>query len=79
QAATIGDSYCAVAWGKRLTDWAAPETAIAALTGDDQPFSERELALATWARTVPAPPATAPRKTSSGFVTPGSRSHRSLL
>ncbi len=46
QAATIGDSYCAVAWGKRLTDWAAPETAIAALTGDDQPLSERELALA---------------------------------
>ncbi|WP_165111642.1 hypothetical protein [Nocardioides turkmenicus] len=44
QAATIGDSYCAVAWGKRLTDWSDPQTAVAALTGDDGSFSEREQA-----------------------------------
>ncbi|GGU36363.1 carboxymuconolactone decarboxylase family protein [Nocardioides albus] len=56
QAAAIGDSYCAVAWGQRLTDWADPETAIAALTADDEPFSERERVLADWARTVARSP-----------------------
>lgn len=56
QAAAVGDSYCAVAWGKRLTDWSDPETAIAALTADGEPFSEREQALADWARTVARSP-----------------------
>lgn len=56
QAAAIGDSYCAVAWGKRLSDWADPETAIAALTADGEPFSDREQALAAWARTVARSP-----------------------
>ncbi|TQL67900.1 alkylhydroperoxidase family enzyme [Nocardioides albertanoniae] len=62
QAAAIGDSYCAVAWGRRLTDWTDPQTAIAALTGDEEPFSERERALADWARTVARSP---------GSTTPG--------
>lgn len=56
QARVVGDSYCAVAWGKRLTDWDDPQTAIAALTADDDPFSERERALAAWARTVARSP-----------------------
>ena len=56
QAAAIGDSYCAAAWGKRLSDWADPQTAVAALTADDEPFSEREQALAAWARTVARSP-----------------------
>lgn len=56
QAAAVGDSYCAVAWGKRLTDWSDPPTAIAALTGSDEPFSEREQALAAWARTIARSP-----------------------
>ena len=56
QAAAIGDSYCAVAWGKRLTDWSDPTTAIAALCAEDGSFSERERALAAWARTVARSP-----------------------
>ncbi|MDR7311315.1 putative peroxidase-related enzyme [Nocardioides luteus] len=56
QAAEIGDAYCAVAWGKRLSDWADVQTAVAALTGDSEPFSEREQALAAWARTVARSP-----------------------
>lgn len=56
QAAVVGDSYRAVAWGKRLTDWADPQTAIAAFTGDGDPFSERKRALAAWARTVARSP-----------------------
>ncbi|MBG6095614.1 carboxymuconolactone decarboxylase family protein [Nocardioides sp. WG-D5] len=56
QAVAVGDSYCAVAWGKRLSAWSDPKTAIAALTGDEEPFSEREHALAAWARTVARSP-----------------------
>ena len=56
QAAAVRDSYCADAWGKRLTDWSDPQTAIAALNADDEPFSERERALAAWARTVARSP-----------------------
>ncbi|WP_328529774.1 hypothetical protein OG984_00780 [Nocardioides sp. NBC_00368] len=75
QAAAVGDSYCAVAWGKRLTDWADPKIAIAALTADDEPFSEREQALSSWARTVARSPGTsAPqdiqRLRDSGFKEP---------
>lgn len=74
QAAAIGDSYCAIAWGKRLSDWAGPQTAVAALAADDEPFSEREQALADWARTVARSPGTAVRKTSSVYATQGLRS-----
>ena len=56
QAAAIGDSYCAVAWGKRLAAWAGLQTAIAARTADEEPFSERERALADWARIVARSP-----------------------
>lgn len=75
QAAAIGDSYCAVAWGKRLTDWSDPHTAIAALTADDEPFSEREQALAAWARTVARSPGSSTpqdiqRLRDSGFSEP---------
>lgn len=62
QAAAIGDSYCAVAWGKRLTDWSDPQTAVAALTADDEPFSVREQALAAWARTVARSPGSSTRQ-----------------
>jgi alkylhydroperoxidase family enzyme len=52
QSATIGDSYCSVAWGRWLTESDDVQTAAAALRGDEAPFSERERALATWARTI---------------------------
>jgi alkylhydroperoxidase family enzyme len=52
QSSTIGDSYCSVAWGRWLTESDDAQTAAAALRGDEAPFSRRELALATWARTV---------------------------
>lgn len=74
QAAAIGDPSCAVAWGKRLTDWIDPQTAIAASTDDQELFSERERALADWARTVARSPDTAVRKASSFYATQGLRS-----
>ncbi|MBV9830389.1 MAG: hypothetical protein JOZ82_02250, partial [Marmoricola sp.] len=50
------DSYCSVAWARRLTDWADADTAVRALRHDEAPFDERERALARWARTVAADP-----------------------
>jgi alkylhydroperoxidase family enzyme len=52
QAATIGDSYCCLAWGRWLTEWEDAATAAAALRRDETPFNDRERALADWARAV---------------------------
>lgn len=52
QASTIGDSYCSLAWGRWLTEWEDAETAAAALRHDEAPFTERERALAAWARKI---------------------------
>jgi uncharacterized peroxidase-related enzyme len=51
-ATTIGDSYCSLAWGRKLTDAAGVEVVRAVLTGDDGPLDDRQRALATWARKV---------------------------
>jgi alkylhydroperoxidase family enzyme len=56
QAATIGDSYCSVAWGRWLTEWEDTGTALAALQGDETPFDERERALGRWARAIAGDP-----------------------
>jgi uncharacterized peroxidase-related enzyme len=52
-AAERGDSYCALAWGLRLARLADEETAAQALVGDPAVgLTERESALADWARHV---------------------------
>jgi uncharacterized peroxidase-related enzyme len=52
-AANVGDSYCALAWGKRLASEADPSTAAAVLQSrDDAALDPRERALAKWARKV---------------------------
>ena len=51
------DSYCALAWGKKLAGLAGDATAAAVITGANDPvLSEREAALADWARAVVADP-----------------------
>lgn len=52
QAATIGDSYCSLAWGRWLSEEEGAETAAAALRHDERPFNERERALGNWARKI---------------------------
>jgi uncharacterized peroxidase-related enzyme len=53
------DSYCALAWGSRLAKLADDETAAAVIAGNDQALTDRERALAEWARqTVRDPNAT---------------------
>ena len=51
-ASTLGDSYCALAWGSRLAGEVGDETAAAVLSGDDAALDPAEQALARWARAV---------------------------
>lgn len=52
-AGTLGDAYCSLAWGSRLSQAASDETACAVLEGrDDDAMSPRERALAAWTRQV---------------------------
>jgi uncharacterized peroxidase-related enzyme len=56
-ASTLGDSYCSLAWGAKLaseTDDA--DLAAGVLTGADAGLSDREQAMASWARRVAADP-----------------------
>jgi len=55
-ASTIGDSYCATAWGWKLSGAADPAMAKAVLSGTDEGLSDAERALATWARAVSRDP-----------------------
>jgi alkylhydroperoxidase family enzyme len=48
----FGDSYCALAWGEKLTAETAAGTAAAVVTGADTGLTEAERVLAGWARRV---------------------------
>jgi alkylhydroperoxidase family enzyme len=53
----LGDSYCALAWGKKLADATDEATAAAVLAGKGTSgLSKREAALAAWARRVAVDP-----------------------
>ena len=50
---TLGDSYCALAWGKRLADAGSAAMAASVLRSGDPPeLSARESALLAWSRAV---------------------------
>ncbi len=51
-AATLGDAYCSLAWGTKLSEAASPEIASAVLDGSDSGLDDAERALAGWARKV---------------------------
>lgn len=52
-AASLGDSYCSLAWGRKLAALADPAVATAVLQdGWSEAMTERERALAAWARQV---------------------------
>ena len=56
-AAGLGDSYCALAWGKTLAQAADAQAAAAVIEGTTSAgMSSREAALAAWARKVAAHP-----------------------
>ncbi|SFU89208.1 uncharacterized peroxidase-related enzyme [Polaromonas sp. YR568] len=52
-AGSLGDSYCALAWGKKLATAADPSAAAAVLQGvENIGLTPRDLALAAWTRKV---------------------------
>lgn len=58
-ASTLGDSYCALAWGTQLASATTPGIAAAVLTAnEDSELTARERALAAWARKVVRSPNT---------------------
>jgi len=51
--ASLGDSYCALAWGKKLAAATDPSTAAAVLRGSESgDMTARDRALSVWARKV---------------------------
>lgn len=55
-AASLGDSYCSLAWGRRLAAASSPDVAAAVIRGSDSGLGARERALARWARRVVTDP-----------------------
>jgi SAM-dependent methyltransferase/alkylhydroperoxidase family enzyme len=55
-ASTLGDGYCALAWGKRLAGEAGDDVAAGVLRGDDELLDDSDRALARWARRVTRAP-----------------------
>lgn len=55
-ASTLGDGYCALAWGTRLAEETDPATATAVVRGDDSGLGEADRVLAAWSRKVAADP-----------------------
>jgi uncharacterized peroxidase-related enzyme len=59
-AATLGDSYCALAWGGKLSRAAGPELAATVLRGEE-PAEREDRVLARWARRVAQDPSATTR------------------
>jgi uncharacterized peroxidase-related enzyme len=55
-ASTMGDSYCSVAWGGKLSEVSDEQLAAAVLSGSDVGLTEAERAMANWARAVASDP-----------------------
>jgi uncharacterized peroxidase-related enzyme len=51
-AATLGDSYCSLAWGEKLAEVSDGETAAGVIRRKDAGLSSREAALAAWSRAL---------------------------
>jgi uncharacterized peroxidase-related enzyme len=51
-AATLGDSYCSLAWGGKLGQASDPGVASGVLKGGDAGLTDQEKAMAAWARKV---------------------------
>ena len=55
-ASTLGDSYCALAWGYKMAAKGNADAAVSVLSKDDAALPVEEAALVSWARMVVADP-----------------------
>ena len=51
-ASALGDSYCSLAWGGKLSSVSEPSLAAGVLDGSDAGLTDQEQALASWARKI---------------------------
>jgi alkylhydroperoxidase family enzyme len=51
-ASTLGDSYCSMAWGKRLASATSPAAAATLIRGSEEGLESTDQVLARWARRV---------------------------
>jgi uncharacterized peroxidase-related enzyme len=57
-ASTLGDSYCSLAWGGKLSGASDPTLAAGVLNGTDTGLTDQEKAMASWARKIVKDPNT---------------------
>jgi alkylhydroperoxidase family enzyme len=55
-ASELGDSYCSLAWGKKLAEATDPNVAASVIRGGDEGLDRSGQALARWARLVARDP-----------------------
>ena len=55
-ASTMGDAYCSIAWGGKLSEASDEQVAVGVLTGSDAGLTDAERAMAHWARLVATDP-----------------------
>jgi SAM-dependent methyltransferase/alkylhydroperoxidase family enzyme len=55
-ASALGDSYCSLAWGKKLAAESGSDVAVAVIRGEDERLDPVVRALAQWARAVATDP-----------------------
>ncbi len=55
-ASTLGDSYCSLAWGKKLAAEVGSDVAASVILGDDEGLDPADKVLAKWARRVATDP-----------------------
>jgi SAM-dependent methyltransferase/alkylhydroperoxidase family enzyme len=55
-ASTLGDSYCSLAWGKKLAEVTSADVVASVIGGSDDGLDAAERALARWARLVATDP-----------------------
>jgi uncharacterized peroxidase-related enzyme len=55
-ASALGDSYCSLAWGGKLSEASGAEVAAGVLSGSDAGLTDQEKAMAGWARKVARDP-----------------------
>ena len=55
-ASALGDSYCSLAWGKKLAAESGSDVAVAVIRGEDEGLDTTVRALAQWARAVATDP-----------------------
>ena len=61
-ASALGDSYCSMAWGRRLAQAAGADVAADVVRGADDGLDPAEQALARWARTMTRQPSSTEAK-----------------